>query len=384
MNTLDKILDVASEKVEFPILQNYLANNGFSVVEQNRREDLAVFFNKDANLEIIVPLHRDFVDYKTSIKNILLKLSKLENRSIETIINDLIIPPSDVIRFKVESKDTENGLISFNNGISLLENAKKSLYAAACDIINPSIFHKKLFYKQANQFIDSCYLGQTEIGSFVVSIVCPFINPTKDESAVQLNSFYEKDVLEKSLTRSVTKKFAKSLQQVKKSIEIGNRNFLEDLADTDIISVNFLESIVELSDYGEKEKIDIGIGWSNYIEKSEEMPNSISFSKDYIKPLEYVISKYTPKEEGVISSFVGKIFQAKGEPDFDKRDSGEITLSFITEENKAVKARVNLNREQFSKALAAFNSGSYVKVSGELTTEGKSKFINNPDFKVIE
>lgn len=384
MKSLDKILDVASAKIGFPILQKYLLNNGFVKID-SKRKDLAVFFkNSQSPVEIIIPLNREFVDYRNAIKSILNKLSLIENRNVELIVNDLVIPPSDIIRFRVESKETENGLISFKDGFNLLENAKKSIYATACDMINPTIYHPKLFYKSANQFIDSCYLGQTERGSFIASIVCPFVNPSKDEEAIQLSLFNEEEVLESSLTRSITKKFMKSLYSIKTNIEVGNYDFLEEQISSDKISVNFIESIVELGDYGDKETIDISISWSNHIEKVKDLPSIISFNRDYIQPMEYIISKYTPKDIGIIGTYIGKISQAKANTDVDKRNTGEITFNFINDENKPLKAKVNLNSEQFSLALKAFDEGLHVKINGELSSEGKSKFINNPIFSIIE
>lgn len=384
MKSLDKILDVATEKIGFPILQKYLLNNGFKKIE-SRRTDLAIFF-KDAEkpIEIIIPLSRSFVDYKNSIKSILEKISTYQNRHIEYVINDLIIPPSDIIRFRVVNEGTENGLISFHDGFNLLENAKKSLYATACDIVAPSIYHKKLYSKSANQFIESCYLGQTERGSFIASIVCPFINSSREENAVQLSLFNEEEVLETSLTRTITKKFIKSLHEVKSNIEIGNYDFLEEQVNTDKISVNFLESIVELGEYGDKDQIDISVSWTNHIEKINDLPSEITFTKDYIQPLEYIIEKYIPKDEGTFGSFVGKISKAEANPDIDKRNSGEVTFNFINDLDKAVKARVNLNPEQFSEALKAMDNGQNVKIDGQLISEGKSKFINNPTFRIIE
>lgn len=384
MKSLDKILDVATEKIGFPILQKYLVNNGFKKID-SRRIDLAIFFKNDENpIEIIIPLNRDFVDYKNSIKNILDKISIYQNRHIEYVINDLIIPPSDIIRFRVVNEGTENGLISFHDGFNLLENAKKSLYATACDIVAPSIYHKKLYSKSANQFIDSCYLGQTERGSFIASIVCPFINSSREENAVQLSLFNEEEVLETSLTRTITKKFIKSLHEVKSNIEIGNYDFLEEQINADKISINFLESIVELGDYGDKDQIDISVSWTNHIEKIHDLPSEITFTKDYIQPLEYIISKYSPKDEGITGSFVGKISKAETNPDIDKRNNGEITFNFINELNKIVKAKVNLNQEQFSEALKALDNGQNVKIDGELISEGKGKYINNPIFKIID
>ncbi|MCJ7934921.1 MAG: hypothetical protein MUW56_15190 [Chryseobacterium sp.] len=67
-----------------------------------------------------------------------------------------------------------------------------------------------------------------------------------------------------------------------------------------------------------------------------------------------------------------------------KRNVGEITFNFINEENKAIKAKLNLNPEQFSDALKAFDGGYHVKIEGKLISQGRSNFINNPTFRIID
>lgn len=335
-------------------------------------------------MEIILPLDRSFIDYKELIIKAVEKISVCENRPLDQIINDLLLPPSDVIRFRVENKRTDLGLISFNEGFTLLENAKKSLFSTACDLINPTQYHKRMSYKPAQQFIDSCFLGQTERGSFIASVVCPFINHTIDESPHQLSLFNTEDELYFSFTRQVTKKYMMTLHRLKNAIESGNHKEIEQPENFDFVSENFIESIVDLGEYGDQDLIEISTSWSSITKDIPEISSKICFTRDHIPPMESIINRLKPQDEGKFGNFIGKVSKAQADPNPENRTEGEIVFDFIGDENKVVKSKVFLDNQSFSKALEAFDKGLNVKVSGTLKSFGKTKTIENPIFQILD
>jgi hypothetical protein len=371
-------------KINFTTLNKYLQNKLWTKI-QSKRTDIAIFYSDYFKEEIICPLDRGFADYSDLMLSAVNKIAIVEKRPIEQIINDLLLPPSDVIRFRVDNKRTENGLISFSEGFALLENAKKSLLTTAYDILQPQFYHKKLSNKNAQQFIDSCYLGQTERGSFIASVVCPFINNTVDEKPSQLSLFNSEEELVSSFTRKVTKRYMSSLAKLKQVIERGDYSDLEKPVNaTDIISANFIESIIELGEYGEKEQIEIQTSWSAITPEIVDIPKTITFTKDYIPPLESIAAKLKPKDEGKEGVFIGKISRAQADPDSSNRTDGEIMFNFLVDADKVIKAKVILNPHDFSQALDALDRGLSVRISGLLKTSGKSKVIENPVFATLE
>lgn len=378
-----KVVSLALEKISFAVIQKYLQNRNW-IKRTSKRENLTIFYRETPHpMEILLPSDRGFSDYKDLIYSALQKISIAEGRELEQIINDLLLPPADVVRFRVDNKRTEFGLITFSEGFTLLENAKKSLFTTACDLVNPTLYHKRMSYKSAQQFIDSCFLGQTERGSFVASVVCPFINETIEEKPAQLSLFNSDQDLVSSFTRRITKRYMKSLSRLKRVIESGDHSALEDVNSEDIVSANFIESIVELGEFGDQEEIEILASWSSVATDVSDVPKSVTFTKDYIPPMESIVSKLKPKDEGRAGNFVGKISKASADPDPSSRSEGEITFNFIGDEEKAIKAKVLLNTEDFSKACEALDKGINVKISGLLKTSGKSKTIENPTFELL-
>jgi len=371
-------------RINFTTVQKYLLTRSWEKTA-TKNEYIAVFrtlLNERA--EIILPLSREFKDYNEALYRALKVISVIKNRSVNQIINDLLLPPSDVIRFRVKNKRTEGGNIPFSEGFKLLENAKKTLFTSACDLIQPEKFHKRLSFKSAQQLIDSCMLGQTERGSFIASVVCPFINESEDDKPNQLSLFNSTEELQSSFTRRVTSNIMTSIDIVKNAIETANEDQLIEPKENKIISANFLESVVELGEYGEKDEIQLFTSWAATAPAPSEIPNSIILTKDYIPPIEKLIERLKPIDEGEEGVFVGKVSKAEAHPDPLKRSRGDIIFNFLSDDDKVIKAKVSLSTEDFSKALSALDEGKNVKIGGVLKTSGRTKLIESPSFEIID
>ena len=330
-------------------------------------------------------MSKDFADYIYRITDVLEAIATAEQREVQQVITDLTLPPSDIVRFRVINRDTIGGTISFMDGFNLLESAKKALFTTACDIIQPEKYHKRLGLKGAQQFIEECRLGQTENGSFIAAIICPFINQVPEDKPQQLSLFNSEEEFRASFTRKVTLRLIKTLEIIKSVIDRGEKNRLMELEGEDIISGNFLESIVELIAAKENSEIEITTNWSVLAQEQYVIPKTVKFSNDYIPVIENVIQRIKPVDEGIVDEFIGRISLTKADPDLHSRQEGEIMLNYIMgDEEKVSKAKVILTNEDYNKACEAHKTGKTVKIKGKLINIGRSKIIENPGFEIIQ
>jgi hypothetical protein len=383
--TVNDILKAVPE-LKFTELQAYLRNTGWARIEAPK-QSIALFQKQIGSnfFETLLPLSKDYSDYSYRIIDVLEAIASAENREVDQVLTDLSIPPGDTVRFRVINRDTVGGTISFLEGFNLLESAKKALFTTACDIVQPEKYHKRLGLKGAQQFIEECRLGQTEKGSFIASVICPFVNQTPEDKAQQLSIFNQAEEFKHSLTRKVTTRLMSSLAEIKSAIDRGEENRIVDLEGEDIISGNFLESIVELNSSKETTEIEIITSWSVFAEEQPQIAKAIKFSNDYIPVLENLISRIKPVDKGFEDDFVGKISLTKADPDIHSRSEGEIILNYIIgDEEKVSKARVILNNEDYDKACEAHKQGKSVKIKGKLVTVGRSKTIENPSFEIVQ
>lgn len=376
----------AVPELKFTELQAYLRNTGWARIE-SPKQSVALFQKQIENnfFETLLPLSKDYADYSYRIIDVLESIAQAENREVHQVLTDLSIPPGDIVRFRVINRDTIGGTISFLEGFNLLESAKKALFTIACDIVQPEKYHKRLALKGAQQFIEECRLGQTEKGSFIASIICPFVNQTPEDQAQQLSIFNRSEEFKQSLTRKVTRRLMSSLAEIKSAIDRGEESRIVDLEGEKIISGNFIESIIELNSTKEITEIEITTSWSVFAAEQVGIANTIKFSNDYIPVLESIISKIKPIDRGFEDDFIGKISLTKADPDIHSRTEGEIILNYIIgDEEKVSKARVVLSNEDYDKACEAHKQGKSVKIRGKLVTIGRSKIIENPSFEIIQ
>lgn len=123
--------------------------------------------------QLIVPLDPRVDDYGRSMADVIERLSKHSGRAPLEVLNDLLIPPSDVLRFVVDEPEARSGSIPLEQSISLLTGAQRALLSSACSVIQPQSFHPRLSRAEAEQLIGACRMGQTERGSFTLTIACP-------------------------------------------------------------------------------------------------------------------------------------------------------------------------------------------------------------------
>jgi hypothetical protein len=369
----------AISTIKFTALQAYLRNTGWERIAVPK-PSIALFHKTIGQelYEIILPLSKHFADYIERIADVLEVISVAEQREIHQILTDLALPPADLVRFSVINPETISGTISFLEGFNLLENAKKALFTTACDILQPEKYHKRLGLKGAQQFIEQCRLGQTEKGSFVASILCPFVNQTLDEKAMQLSFFDDSIDFKNSLTRQVTLRLMRNLDLVKTAIDEGAEDSIINLEGDKIISANFLESIIELNSFKEQNEIEISTSWSLFAPESHHIPNKIRLSNDYVP------NKIKPKDKGIEDIFIGRISQVKADPDPNTRAEGEIILNYVLgDEEKVSKARVILEKEAYKKACEAHQNGQTVRIKGKLFSWNRSKMIESLSFEIV-
>jgi hypothetical protein len=381
----EEILQLA-DRVNYLAVISYLKNTGWQRVK-SPREDMAIFILpfKNELLEVLLPLDRNFADYGRSILRALEVISFIENKEVYQTLSDILLPPSDVVRYRIVNRDTEDGTITFDDGFNLLENARMSLYTSACDILQPAFYHKRLSLKNADQFIKQCRLGQTERGSFIASIICPFTEQVEGIEVNQLTLFSTPEKFTSSFTRRVTSNLLLSVQKVKRAIENDTVDELLNPDRTDKISANFLQSLVSLSEIENQPKTDLEIiaTWSA-VAPTTDLPASVSLSQEYIPAIRGIIQKVLPKDEKDPGEFIGKISQVRAEPDVNKREEGEITFNFMSDNYKTARAKVTLNPEDYKRACEAHEHGLAVRIRGVLVTTDRTKIIQEPVFEILD
>lgn len=372
-----------------------------------KRNDIKIFQYKKEDLfeQVTIPLDKKLRDYKNAMYDAVCKIAYVEKKSVEQLMLYLLNPNTDILKIRLDKKEVESGNIMFDDAIQLFDNAKKLIAATALDVINPKKIHYGRINEPVRNFLSQCRFGQTEIGSYVVSVICPFVDFPKTEGYKKLNAFFDEEQYAYSLTREVINRLMTNVATIKQKIDDGN---LESLANYDSpISSNFYEALSGLSMDTEDTTVEFMAEWSPTVKSNQCKYNRILITNDYYEPIRTIISKITEytnerietvdkikrlevapisdsREYGTIerTEIVGKIIELKAAPIIDSREYGTIVI-YVGDNARVKSVTVKLDREDYDKAVAAHQHGKAVKVVGDLKGQVKS-VMENVIFSVVE
>ena len=332
--------------------------------------------------QAIIPIDKSLSDYKQAMYKAVETVSKKEKKSLEQMMLYLLNPNTDILKIRLEKSGIEAGNILFDDAIKIYENAKRLLAAATLDILNPKIYHQGRTDEAVVKFLSNCKFGQTEIGSYVVSVVCPFAELNENDEYKQLSIFSDEEKCASSLTRKVTNKVMRNISTIKNSIDDGKINELIEFKDENIISVNFFEALNGLDLENENTDIEFIAEWSPVVRNSEKIQNDILLTHDYYQPITTIIDKLKDEVKKT-SKIFGRIKKLESSPLVETRTKGKVTVVYLDEKNKSKTVTVELEKNDYDKAIIAHAEGKYVEIIGELTISKKSKMICS-SFSIID
>ena len=183
-----------TEKINPLAFSKYLKDTGWNLF-QTKRKDVKVYqYEKDDEFyQVTVPLEKRLADYKDAMYKAIITVAEVEKKSIEQVMVYLLNPNTDILKIRLDRKDIEAGSILFDDAIRMYENTKKQLAATALDILHPKRYHQGRMDDAVSQFLAGCRFGQTEIDSYVVSVVCPFAELDEKEGYKQVSIFSEEE-----------------------------------------------------------------------------------------------------------------------------------------------------------------------------------------------
>jgi hypothetical protein len=307
--------------------------------------------------QLLVPLDETFDDYDKRIFEVVQTLAGFEARSPMEVLDDLLIPDSDVLRFRVTSLATARGSVPLIEGINLLEGVRRSLLATACSVVHPVPYHPRMSRTEALQLIGACRLGQTERGSFTVAVSCP-LRAVESDQVVAASA--------EPFARSTTSFLMRSLHRIIRAIEADQVNEVFEVKETEpVLSANLCDALLQMQPSQERSWLDVSLSWATTLPPQAQIPTSVRIKSEYFPFIEDMYKTLRPLKAPAASLFFGYVLTLNGQPGDDGRMQGETTLSLLYEED-VFKARADLSADDYQKAIDAHRNAEPVKFWGVL------------------
>ncbi|RTL77541.1 MAG: hypothetical protein EKK36_01985 [Bradyrhizobiaceae bacterium] len=354
-------------------LVGYLRAHGWEKFNEVRSRFSVWVNRKYPEAEIVVPATRSTIDYASQLFSVLRELEEVENRSQLEILKDLHNSGFDVVRLAAQSPGTTDGTVKIDAGVHLFEQAREILMAAACAAVKPRpVFHSRK-PQQALDYMSKARLGQTEHGSYVLTLLSP--------SAPQLSAHSDTELFpEEPFERLVVRTLFSSVELATMAAEItatADRPDFEPFQSAVVggVSANLCEGIAGFFTTIEASTIDLSVAWAlNRPSPTRQIPYRIRIGSDLVPTLEEAarIFRAHDKLEGyLIEGPVIKLERPDGQ------QSGYVTI-FARVEDTMRKVTVELPEASYNLATQAHASYRQVRITGTVAREGRSYRLNNP------
>jgi hypothetical protein len=371
----DDVPESLARQVTPRALRSYAAALGWEPVSGTPNGDVAVYHRPEAKAkQLIIPLDEEYDDYADRTRQAILRLAEFEKRSPSEVLDLLLLPPADVLRFRQASPDTEAGTLPLEHAVRLINGTRRLLLSAAHSVLVPQPYHPRLSRSEAEEFVNRCRLGQTERGSFVFSVACPLDQPLPLPGA-EVEPF----------TRRVTTRLMQALEALARAEEAPRLEELVDPKRSPGLSANLCESLLLLQPEGDRASLTVSATWSRALLPEGPPTRQVQLRQEAFRVAEALAPRLRSQPIARLDRFLGFVDALRGQPrGGDSRPSGEVDFTLFDDEEGEIRARGVLTAEQYAIAGAAHlasDAVSFKAILRRLPRIGRLDSI--ADFKLI-
>ncbi|NQU25060.1 MAG: hypothetical protein HQ567_27555 [Candidatus Nealsonbacteria bacterium] len=340
-------------------VREYAKSRGWQPVEGSRRR-LWIFRHPKADLrQLIIPIDQDAA-WADALLEVVLRLAALEQSAPETVLDNLLTTHSDVVRFRVGGEDVSGGMLPMADAADLIKGATRALLSSACSVINKVTHHPRMSRSESEEFLRVCKMGQTEIGSYVVKAVCPLMEMNEPPLLREDQPF----------ARATTTILIEACQAIVQSIEEDRVDgMLEANSAEPTVTSNLCDELLRMHAARDNANLTIEVSWAAIPKyKIPSVAPVAAFKPEYFHVVEDIQRQLRPQKEQHETAFLfGTVETLNGDVGEDGHRSGEVVFALLLQDEEVMRARGNLNAEDYAKAVAAHEEGrGYVSFSGVL------------------
>ena len=365
------IVEITDENALYAIspldLSGYIKSKG-AIRKGDYRDVAGVWEYKSKT--ILVPKDKDLADYTHIIGSAISRISDIEGRNQISIYNDLKNMGFDVIRVANESLSTSNGTLLLEKSFELIRNAQDMFLAVACSAATGKSSYTSRKPQDAESFIKSVRMGQTEHGSYVLTLLSPVV-PNLSPIQLPLSSdlINEETPYELKVVPLLSKALSALPHIAEAASESGSiKPFIEHAPDG--ITSNLCDAIVGMHETTTDGLISISITFS----KNRRYAHPICINKfdstfiPIFKSASEYIRSSQPQSDQLVRGVITDLHRNDG------ADEGRITI-FDTSGKRPRAVSLTLPNEQYDSLTEAHTQRWVIELEGTLEKQRNSLFI---------
>jgi len=329
--------------------------------------------------QLSIPQNRDFIDYNEEVQKSLEILSKVENESIESTLNKITYITSNILKFRINNKfnlSSSAGLFDFAN---LGEQVKLMIKNTAMSELLVNNAKIQLSSEEIARYLESCEVGQSEIGSYIIPIILPIY--TKISNNIEQLELFPNQ----STGYAIATKLISNIETLKIALKSEESDDLisQTLKESNI-KVGFCEAFSKIiPEANSNKKIEITPKWSPLIDDENRINKIVEIDSNIDKMKLKRVIKMINLFEGSNEKIIGRITKLKASPLLEDRHGGFADISYIDKFDKKKVISAILSDGDYKKAIDAHEEGRMVIVRGTLTLKKRGGTIICKNFEVI-
>lgn len=337
---------------------------------------VAVFQNPSSELDqLVVPVEGSDADaYAVLAGEVVRKLAEWEKRPAGEVLNDLLLPPADVLRFRTAGQEAASGSLPLEQTVQLLTGVRRLLLAVAHSVLTPQRYFPRLRRTEAEEFVGRCQVGQTERGSFTLAVACPLDLPPPG------TLLFENPPPVTPFPRRVTELLMRSLEELVQAADLERTDTLTDTARHPGLSANFCEALLLLRPSGDRSFLGVSSSWARVlpVDDARRRPRvEVELRQEAFAAAESLAPALRPDPSLREDRYIGFVEELRGQVvPGDTSPSGEVWLS-VWDSGDFVRARAYLTVAQYATANLAHMANDLIALKGVLRRSPRLREIES-------
>lgn len=324
------------------------------------------------DFDVALPAKRELGDYPLRISELVQTLAEAEGRSQLDVLRDVETAAADVIRVRASSREADAGSLPLERGVAFIERCRDLMLAAACTTLDKRACFARRKPQQAMDYLTNVRIGQTERGSFVLTMLSP-VPPALTPPDGALGLAESPEPYERQVVRILMDSLAALGEAAREAAAYGGMQPFQEAVGRGV-SANLCEAVIGLSAVNAEEGLDVNVSWSPSRPVGSGALARIQLGGDSIPIIREAARQFretAPVEDLVIEGVVTRLDRGADATE------GDVTIVANVEEHLR-RVAVRLSGDTYSQAVKAHDNRQTVKCTGDLVKEGRGYRLTNP------
>jgi hypothetical protein len=315
--------------------------------------------------EVLVPMRDDVADYADRMGDAIRAVARVEDRDVQGVFADLSAAGTDVIRLRAPHSDND-GTIRLTQGVAMYREAENLMLAAACAAREPRRLYHPRKIAEVRDYLENVRLGQTERGSYVVTVRSPV--------APALRAPLQLPLLDEPFPRAVTLKLSQALGSATAAIRTAVEDDRFDAFEAAVehgVNANLCDALAQLAASGGG--LDVRISWAR-VRPAPSAERQFRFSRDMARVLESAAQEFRRNEPKLDELLEGFVIHLDRKPE---QGPGRATLRVVLD-GRARSLRATFDPWEYSRVVKAHDERLPVSIEGDIFPAGQRWELRNP------